>query len=132
MVTFINGDPEKKLYRHFKIYQQKGNDDISSLKEVAKRRKKHLKDWGKPDLIIVDGGKGQVAAFKQIFQDTGIPVIGLAKKEETLVIPSDSSYILVKLKRGPEKNLVQRLRNEAHRFARRYHHYLIRKDIYKQ
>src|SRR3989304_6257073 len=63
MVTFIEGEAEENYYRHFRIRQVKGQDDISSMKEVARRRSKYLSSWGEPDLIIVDGGKTQVGAF---------------------------------------------------------------------
>lgn len=132
MVTFIDGVSEKKYYRHFKILQKNGNNDISSLSEVAERRIKYLSSWGKPDLIIVDGGKGQVSAFNKLFSEKGIPVIGLAKKKETLVIPQeyegDKKYILIQPK-GEVLNLIQRIRNEAHRFARVYHHKLLIKSL---
>lgn len=132
MVTFIDGIHEKKYYRHFKIRQAEGNNDISSLTEVAERRVKHFDDWGKPDLVVVDGGKGQVSAFFSIFEAFGIPVVGLAKREETLVIPSvngNLKFKLIKLKIGAALNLMQSIRNEAHRFARRYHHRLVEKVL---
>jgi len=80
MVTFINGEADKTLYRRFKIRQKKGNSDTDSLREVAQRRIKHLSTWGAPDLIIVDGGRAQVGVIKKIFSDKNIPVIGLAKR----------------------------------------------------
>lgn len=133
MVTFINGFENKNYYRHFKVRNTKKADDISSLSEIAKRRFKHLEDWGKPDLIIVDGGKGQIKAFWDIFFDTSIPVLGIAKNKETLIIPIVTNKILcyseIVLKEGPAKNLVVRLRNEAHRFAQKYHHILIKKEF---
>lgn len=135
MITFINGSAEKTLYRHFKIRKNKSNDDYSSLTEVAKRRKNHIPDWGKPDLIIVDGGKGQVKVFSEVFKNTGIPIIGLAKKTETLVIPvinhNEYKFILIRLKPSPGFNLVTRLRNEAHRFARRLHHRILKNELFQ-
>ena len=129
MVTFINGVPDKNLYRRFKINQNKGMDDLSSLNEVAKRRLKYIKIWGKPDLIIVDGGKNQVSVFFKIFKNIKIPVVGLAKNEEKLVIPFQSKYLDLKL-RGYSLFLVQRIRDEAHRFARKYHHILSSKALF--
>lgn len=132
MVTFINGEPDKNLYRHFRIRQKKGQDDVSSMQEVAKRRIKYLAEWGVPDLIIVDGGKAQVKAFKSVFDKNKIPVIGLAKRSSTLVIPEKGdgkNYRLVKIRKGPVFNLVNRLDGEAHRFARRYHHKLLSKSL---
>ena len=129
MVTFVDGEPEKNLYRQFKIRQKKGNDDVASLKEVAQRRLKHLSDWGVPDLIIVDGGKGQVGVFHEIFQEHNIPVVGLAKRFESVVIPREDEFIVRKVPKGNALNLVKRLRDEAHRFARRYHHKLLTKML---
>ena len=168
MVTFINGESEKSLYRHYRIRQTKGFDDISSLKEVAHRRLKTLSIWGRPDLIVVDGGKGQAMTFYEVFSGVGIPVIGLAKRLEKIIIPladgKSVSFITAFKKtpdfqsgdelnvdmssslkgnpafqsgedvievspKGPALNLLQRLRNEAHRFARRYHHLLIKKSL---
>src|SRR4030042_2070959 len=111
MVTFINGFPDKNLYRRFKIDQNKGMDDLASLREVAERRLKYIKIWGKPDLIIVDRGKNQVSAFFKIFKNIKIPVVGLAKNEEKLVIPFQSKYLDLKL-RGYSLFLVQRIRDE--------------------
>lgn len=133
MVTLTDGEIDKKYYRHFRIYQKKGNSDVDSLREVIRRRIKHFSDWGRPDLIIVDGGKPQVGVFIRELEETGIPVVGLAKRFETLVIPAKIDGTL-KLKeyrvpKGPALNLVQRIRDEAHRFARVYHHKLISKEM---
>ncbi|HET7098732.1 MAG TPA: GIY-YIG nuclease family protein [Patescibacteria group bacterium] len=132
MVTFVNGEAEKTLYRHFKIKVAKGGDDPNSMREVAQRRKKYLVGWGRPDLIIVDGGKTQVSSFVESFAGEKIPIIGLAKRLETFVIPrfKDTSltFAEVRVPTGPILNLVQRIRNEAHRFARRYHHHLISRE----
>ena len=107
-------------------------DDTASMKEVARRRVRYLATWGVPDLIIVDGGKAQVNAFDQIFAKHKIPIIGLAKRFETLVIPLDGEegekFKRIRV-RAPALNLVQRLRDEAHRFARRYHHKLLTKNL---
>jgi len=133
MVTFINGEADRSLYRHFKINQPKSRDDISSLRELAKRRRKHLIDWGEPDLIIVDGGKGQVSVFHQELKGLNIPIIGLAKRFETLIIPvfylGKLKFNIANIKDGTSINLLQRMRNESHRFARRLHHKLIIKEL---
>lgn len=128
MVTFINGEADKKYYRHFKIRQERGKDDISSLEETAKRRARHLEDWGSPDLIVVDGGRGQVSAFLKVFETFGIPVVGLAKRKEELIIRKGNRYLTIR-PTGPSLFLLQRLRNEAHRFARKYHHKLIKNSL---
>src|SRR5258706_1990244 len=125
MVTFINGESDKNYYRHFKIKEARGGDDYDSMREVARRRLNHLEDWGKPDLIIVDGGKGQVKASSSVF--TGSPevsIIGIAKHPDRLIL-NDTKIKLT----GSTLNLISRIRDEAHRFARRYHHTLISKSI---
>ena len=133
MVTFIGGQKEPSLYRHFRVKRAKSYDDLSALKEVILRRIKHFNSWGKPDLIIVDGGKPQVSLFSQILESYKIPVMGIAKRYEALVFPvkqiNSLSFIEIRLKRGFSRNLVLRLRDEAHRFARRYHHHLIQKSF---
>jgi excinuclease ABC subunit C len=128
MVTFINGVPDKNLYRRFKINQKRGMDDIASLREVAERRLKYINSWGKPDLIMVDGGRNQVSVFISVFKNTEIPIVGLAKKEEKLVIPFKSKYQDLKLKGSP-LFLIQRIRDEAHRFARKYQQKLFSKAL---
>lgn len=133
MVTFVKGEPDKTYYRHFKIRQVNGGDDIASMKELAKRRLKHLADWGTPDLIVVDGGKPQVGIFNREFSNEQIMVVGLAKRFETLVFLC-ASHGMMKFKEyqvppGPAKNLLQRMRNEAHRFARRLHHKLTLQEL---
>jgi len=132
MVTFVNGEADKSKYRHFKISSKKGGDDVASMKEVAKRRSKYFTKWGRPDLIIVDGGKTQVNVFREGLFRYKIPIIGLAKKDESIIIPSvkqRGEYTEIKLPKGFALNLVQRLRDEAHRFARRYHHKLLQKSL---
>ncbi len=126
MVTFINGAADKNFYRHFKIRQKDGGNDVSSMKEVITRRIRNLDKWGRPDLIIVDGGKGQVGVFRDVLSKEKIPVIGLAKQFETLIIPDSSGFKEIRLKASPALHLAQRIRNEAHRFARRYHHKLLK------
>lgn len=136
MVTFRKGSPDKSYYRHFKILQKSGWDDYQSMREVASRRKKHMGDWGSPNLIIVDGGRGQMSIFFREFQDLNIPVIGLAKKFETLVIPVNALGTVeikeFRLPKGPALNLVERIRDEAHRFAQAYHHKLFERSLFER
>ncbi|MBI1863713.1 GIY-YIG nuclease family protein [Candidatus Woesebacteria bacterium] len=127
MVTFINGEPEKSLYRHFRVKKGKKSDDLSQMRGVLERRKKQFKNWSYPDLIIIDGGKTQLKTAEEVI--TEVPVVSLAKRFETIIVKVDNKYIEKRLPIGPAKNLVQRIRNEAHRFARRYHHYLINKNL---
>jgi len=133
MITFINGVPNKKYYRHFKIRQKSGADDIASLSEVAKRRVKYLNSWGSPDLIVVDGGKTQTKALNEIFSTYDIPVIGIAKRSDSLIFPEATNetqkYFQIKIHPTPGVRLIKKLRDESHRFARRYHHKLLQKHL---
>ena len=135
MVTFIKGAKDPSLYRHFKIRRAKAYDDISALSEVAARRVNYIKSWGKPDLIVVDGGKGQVSIFRNTFEKEGIPVIGISKRREALVLPkkkfATNTFVEIILGPGHILSLITRLRDEAHRFARRYHHKLVSKAFAK-
>src|SRR5258708_1320156 len=128
MVTFTKGIPDKNYYRHFKMYNKKRRSDVDSIAEVLERRLKHLEDWGKPDLIIVDGGKPQVSIASEILKEYKLPVIGLAKRFETIVIKVDNNFIEVRA-RGSALALLQKIRDEAHRFARRLHHKQVKKAI---
>ena len=124
MVTFMGGVPNKNFYRQFKIYGQKTNDDYYMMYETVKRRIKHFKDWGTPDLIVVDGGKPQITAAKKAFVEIGVnlPLVGLAKKLETIIVPRGEKFLEINLNNNdPAIHLLQRLRDEAHRFARKYH-----------
>ncbi len=126
MVTFIGGEPEKKYYRHFRIRRPGRGDDYGALGEVVRRRANHIGDWGKPDLIIVDGGTGQVNIVTQVLRScgVGVVVIGIAKHPDRLIIGREKIRLT-----GAALNLVSRMRDEAHRFARRYHHGLISRSI---
>ena len=123
MVVFTSGIADKSSYKRFKIRSGKTTSDFDSIQEVISRRVKNLTNWGKPDLIIVDGGKPQVTAAKKVLKDV-VPVIGIAKRFETLVLPRNGKFTQIKLS-GAALNLVQRLRDEAHRFAQSYHHKLV-------
>jgi len=134
MVVFTNGKEDKKEYRHFKINTDK-NNDISSLKEVAERRINNFKRWGIPNLIIVDGGKSQTKLFNEIFGKFKIIVLGISKKYETLIIPIKTDnrfdYKEYLLPNNSAKQLIVNIRNEAHRFAQRYHNMLVKKSLLK-
>lgn len=125
MVVAIDGEMENSEYRHFKVRQKNGQSDYDSMREIAGRRIKHLEDWGKPDLIIVDGGLGQVKIFNEEFEKLGIPVVGIAKHPDRLIFPDGIKTRL----QGPTLHLVSRIRDEAHRFARRLHHKLLIKKL---
>lgn len=126
MVVFVNGEADKSSYRKFQIRMENKPNDTAMMKEIIRRRVNH-QEWEFPDLILVDGGKGQVSAGVQAVHEAGfkIPVIGLAKREEILVIPTKSAKENFKLLRlqgnSPALNLLKRIRDEAHRFALSYH-----------
>lgn len=125
MVVLIDGEKENSEYKHFKIKQKNGQSDYDSMREIAKRRVKHLNDWGKPNLIIVDGGLGQVKIFSEVFKSLNVPVVGISKNPDRLVFVDGRKIRL----QGPTLQLVSRIRDEAHRFARRYHHLLLAKKL---
>ncbi len=131
-VAFIDGKPYKDGYRRFKI-KSSTNDDYQSMREVIARR---YRNAGRglelyPDLILIDGGRGQLSAAMEIFErweHRPPQVVSLAKKEELIYLPHQTEPI--KLGRNNEGlKLLQKLRDESHRFAQHYHHYLRRKKF---
>ena len=125
MVFFLEGKPYNKNYRHFKIRSKSTPDDVAMMKEVIKRRYTKVleRGWELPDLILVDGGKGQLNAAINVLEDLGIqniPTIGLAKKFEEIYIPSEKEPLVLD-NNSPVLKLFQRVRDEAHRFAVRLH-----------
>jgi excinuclease ABC subunit C len=124
MVHFTHGRPDKDQYRRFQIKSFIGNDDFRAMEEVVGRRYRRLLEERKPfpDLVVIDGGRGQVAAALKAFVGLDAmppPVIGLAKKEETILFPDERKPLNLPLDH-PGLNLLQRLRDEAHRFANTY------------
>jgi excinuclease ABC subunit C len=133
MVVFEDGKPRSGEYRRFRIRTVEGPNDFASHQEVLRRRFRVTKAgeegteeerrWAMPDLVIVDGGKGQVSAAKEVLDEIGLhdlPLAGLAKEREELFLPGRSDPIVL----APTSSalyLVQRLRDEAHRFAITYH-----------
>jgi excinuclease ABC subunit C len=149
MVVFTNGEAQPSLYRRFKIKTVEGPNDFASLQEVITRRirrgrqeredirkaqltKKEIKFADFPDLIIIDGGKGQLSAVKEVLDsmELHIPVFGLAKEFEYLFRPGESEPIVLE-RNSPGLYLIQRLRDEAHRFAISYHRKLRSKQQVK-
>lgn len=126
MVVFVDGVPAKKEYRKFRIKTVDGPDDFKSLKEVLTRRFKHLKDgdekFARPDLIVIDGGLGQLNSVKAVADEMGvdIPIIALAKQEEEIFTTSSNVSIKLPATNNARK-LLQRARDEAHRFAITFH-----------
>ncbi len=127
MVVLTDGVPDKKEYRRFKIQSvQEGKpDDFQSMREVMTRRfsKREEKGWPDPDLVIIDGGKGQLSSAVSALEDLGItdqPIISLAKKFEEVFLPGESRPVLLE-RDSIALYLLQKIRDEAHRFAITYH-----------
>lgn len=119
LVVFTNGVPDTSQYRRFKIKTGGKPNDVGMMTEVIVRRFSHP-EWPSPNLLVVDGGKGQVSAAVSILKD--IPIIGLAKRYEEIIVPKDSSFTTIRLApSSPALQLLQHIRDEAHRFAKRYH-----------
>ncbi len=124
MVCFKNGKPYRKKYRRFKIKTVEGIDDFSMMNEVIKRhfKRKFDENIKMPELLMVDGGKGQLSSALKALTEVGtpaFPVIGLAKKREEIFLPGKSEPILLD-KTDPALKLLQAVRDEAHRFAITY------------
>jgi len=132
LVVFEEGRSKKKDYRRFRVKRVKGIDDYAMLQEVVERRYKRLLSEGKrlPDLVLVDGGKGQLSEVKKILDSLNLelPIISIAKKEEEIfkpeiykpiILPSNSEALF----------LLQRIRDEAHRFAVTYHRRIRSKEL---
>ncbi|MBI2450431.1 MAG: GIY-YIG nuclease family protein [Candidatus Nealsonbacteria bacterium] len=137
MVTFINGKHDKNFYRRFKIKTVNKANDVAMLKEVLSRRLKH-KEWPYPDLMLIDGGKAQLnAAILETKKYKTLPagrqvktkLMALAKKNNELYIEWQKKPILLKNLPQEFYNLILRARDEAHRFARAYHHILRDKNL---
>ncbi|HCB46728.1 MAG TPA: excinuclease ABC subunit C, partial [Algoriphagus sp.] len=126
MVCFLNGKPAVKEYRHYHIKTVEGPNDFASMKEIVTRRYKRLMEEEKPlpKLIVIDGGKGQLSSAVEAIQDLGIygkmPIIGIAKRLEEIYFPGDSYPIHID-KKSESLRLLQRIRDEAHRFAITFH-----------
>jgi excinuclease ABC subunit C len=141
MVVFVQGVPRKSDYRKFRIQTVNGPNDFASLQEVLRRRFKHLKEPPlettrdprrkdeidpfslTPDLVIIDGGKGQLSASLEVWQEMGldhIPLVSLAKRQEEIFVPGREESVLLP-RDSQALFLVQRIRDEAHRFGLNYH-----------
>lgn len=147
LVVLTHGEIDKSQYRRFKIKKDGKPNDFAMMEEMLTRRLKH-DEWEKPGLIVVDGGKGQLTSALKAMETAGVayPVVGLAKREETIIIPTtqiffdqakrvekqvkpfnlygnnEDNFIEVSLpKANPSLQLIMRIRNEAHRFAITYH-----------
>ncbi len=136
LVSFLDGKPDKKNYRKFNIKTVQGPDDFASMYEVVYRRYKRQLDEYKPlpDLIIIDGGKGQLNAATRALQELGIleelDVIGLAKKKEEIFIPNKKEPIWIDFNSAPLL-LIRRIRDEVHRFGITFHRQKRSQNAYK-
>jgi excinuclease ABC subunit C len=140
MVVFVEGRAKKSDYRKFKMHYDKGPNDFAMMQETLRRRLRYLRretdgdplaaelakkeKFNKtPDLLLIDGGKGQLGAVVEVLDEmdmTGIPVAGLAKEHEWLYVPGNPDPIVL-TPNSPGLHLVMRLRDEAHRFAVTFH-----------
>jgi excinuclease ABC subunit C len=126
LVVFTEGEKDSSQYRRFKIKKDGKPNDFAMIEEMLTRRFKR-EGWDMPDLVIVDGGKGQIsAALKALAANNkSIPLIGLAKREETIIIPTEGGFTEVSLPKDSKAlHLIMRIRDEAHRFAITYHRLL--------
>ncbi|RAI86955.1 excinuclease ABC subunit UvrC [Algoriphagus yeomjeoni] len=135
MVCFLNGKPAVKEYRHYHIKTVVGPDDFASMKEVVGRRYKRLIDEGKPmpKLVVIDGGKGQLSSAVEALKELGVygqmPIIGIAKRLEEIYFPGDSYPVHID-KKSESLRLLQRIRDEAHRFAITFHRNIRSKNAF--
>ena len=135
MVVFENGVPKGSEYRRFKIKTIEGPNDFAMLQEAVRRRftkglaerENEEAETGKfskfPDLLLIDGGKGQLSGVREVLEELGlesIPAIGLAKQEEEIFLPEQEEPLRLS-RRSSALMLLQRVRDEAHRFAITYH-----------
>jgi excinuclease ABC subunit C len=132
LVSFRDGKPDKNNYRRFRIKSIGKIDDYAMLGEVLRRRYRRLlkNGAGLPDLVIVDGGRGHVRRAKEELDRLGLalPVVGIAKQNEEIWFPLKSRPLIIP-RDNPALKLIQRMRDEAHRFARKYHVLLRKKKL---
>ena len=134
MVVLQNGRPQSREYRKFRIKTVRGISDVAMMREVLTRRLTH-REWPYPQFLLVDGGKTQVTAAREVLEGVGlsIPFAGLAKREEELIIPSQTGSETLRLPlSGRAIKIVLRIRDEAHRFAITYHRKLREKRSYRK
>jgi excinuclease ABC subunit C len=135
MVVWESGEMKKSDYRRFKIRTVTGANDFASMRETVLRRYRDAEDLRLPDLVLVDGGLGQLAAAREGLKEAGHPdlaIIGLAKakgeKDERIYLPGRKNPIVLRA-HSPATHLVQRIRDEAHRFAVSFHRKLRSKAL---
>ncbi len=136
LICFIDGKPFKSGYRRFKINTVEGIDDYAAISEVIRRRYRYAADGDElfPDIILIDGGLGQLHAGMEVFSEMNIRppmVMSLAKREEEIFIQARSAPIRL-ARNNPALQLLQFMRDEAHRFAQHYHHLLRKKKTFEK
>lgn len=131
MVVLKDGKPETSEYRRFRIQSKRTISDTGMMREVLTRRFKHT-DWPTPQFILIDGGKPQLSVAHAVFTqlNVSIPYAGLAKQQEELILPYAGAYKTIRLPlSGKSIKVLQRIRDEAHRFAITYHRLLREKSV---
>lgn len=135
-ITLEGEDYNKSLYRRFKIRGQKTQNDFESMKRIIERRLSHIKDWGKPDLIVIDGGKGQLSSVLKATEQYKIPTISIAKRNETIILKpvrnskGSAQYTTIELpKTDSALKILIKGRNEVHRFGLSYNKMLRSKSV---
>jgi excinuclease ABC subunit C len=133
MVSFRGGKPDKENYRRYRIRTVEGQDDFASMAEVVRRRYSRVLNEGirRPSLVVVDGGKGQLSSARRELETLGLgdlPIIGLAKEREEIFRPGESAPLVIDHSSGAIR-LLQRIRDEAHRFANGYHQILMKQRV---
>jgi excinuclease ABC subunit C len=125
LVVLTDGHKDTSQYKRFRIRMENAPNDVAMIAEVVTRRFAHP-EWGTPDLFIVDGGKPQVKAATNVIST--IPIIGLAKRFEEIVVPQGSEWKIIRIPyTSPALHVLERIRDEAHRFAITYHRLLRKK-----
>lgn len=125
LVVLTDGHKDTNQYKRFRIRRENSPNDVAMISEVVTRRFSHP-EWGTPDLFIVDGGKPQVNAATNVMST--IPIIGLAKRFEEIIVPQGSGWKIIRITyTSPALHVLQRIRDEAHRFAISYHRLLRKK-----
>ena len=126
MVCFKNGEPSKKDYRHFNVKTVEGINDFATMKEAVSRRYRRLRDEGEafPQLVIIDGGKGQLSAANEAIAELGLTglstIVGLAKNEEEIFFSGDKQSLKLPYNSASLK-FIRRIRDEVHRFGITFH-----------
>lgn len=128
MVVFTDGLSDKKEYKRFKIKGENVQSDFDMFKEIMARRFKN--NWKKPNLIVVDGGKPQLKAVMEVMQksDVHTPLIGIAKRPDRIIIGDENMLTIKPPRNNPGFRLIQQMRDESHRFAKKYHTHLRSKN----